>query len=89
MQRYLLALALFAAPAFAASEDEAGDVSEVDKDSAGPLRERVRPVSGHLFLMDGRFEVSPGIGISLRDALSRMSCAISDATARLAAALEL
>jgi outer membrane beta-barrel protein len=71
MSRYLLApfaaIALFAAPAFAASEDEAGDVSEVDKDSAGPLRERVRPVSGHLFLMDGRFEVSPGIGISLRD----------------------
>lgn len=65
---FLLTLTLFAAPAFAASEDEAGDVSEVDKDSAGPLRERVRPVSGHLFLMDGRFEVSPGIGISLRDA---------------------
>lgn len=64
---FLLA-ALLAAPAFAASEDEAGDVSEVDKDSSGPLKDRVRPVSGHLFLMDGRFEVSPGIGISLRDA---------------------
>ena len=43
-------------------------MSEVDKDSSGPLKDRVRPVSGHLFLMDGRFEVSPGIGISLRDA---------------------
>lgn len=70
MKRLLwLALAcLCATPAFAASEDEAGDVSEVDKDSSGPLKDRVRPVSGHLFLMDGRFEVSPGIGLSLRDA---------------------
>jgi outer membrane beta-barrel protein len=65
---FALAATLVSAPAFAASEDEAGDVSEVDKDSSGPLKDRVRPVSGHLFLMDGRFEVSPGIGISLRDA---------------------
>jgi outer membrane beta-barrel protein len=55
-------------PAFAASEDEAGDVSEVDKDSSGPLRDRIRPVSGHLFLMKGRFELSPSLGISFRDA---------------------
>lgn len=65
---WLMLASLLAAPAFAASEDEAGDVSEVDKDSSGPLKDRVRPVSGHLFLMDGRFEVSPGIGLSLRDA---------------------
>jgi outer membrane beta-barrel protein len=65
---WLALVALVAAPAFAASEDEAGDVSEVDKDSSGPLKDRVRPVSGHLFLMDGRFEISPGIGLSLRDA---------------------
>lgn len=66
---FLISLALLASvPAFAASEDEAGDVSEVDKDAAGPLKDRIRPVSGHLFLMNGRFEVSPGIGISLRDA---------------------
>ncbi|HEY0882932.1 MAG TPA: outer membrane beta-barrel domain-containing protein [Archangium sp.] len=65
---WLLLASLLAAPAFAASEDEAGDVSEVDKDASGPLRDRVRPVSGHLFLMDGRFEVSPGINLSLRDA---------------------
>lgn len=66
----LLLLALFAVPSFAqkSAEDEAGDVSEVDKDASGPLKDRIRPVSGHLFLMDGRFEVSPGIGISLRDA---------------------
>ncbi len=56
-------------PAFAASaEDEAGDVSEVDKDSTGPLRERIRPVSGHLFLMRGRFELSPSVAMSFRDA---------------------
>lgn len=65
---WFVVAALVAAPAFAASEDEAGDVSEVDKDSSGPLKDRVRPVSGHLFLMDGRFEVSPSIGLSLRDA---------------------
>ncbi len=59
---------LFAAPAFADSETEAGDVSEVDKDAAGPLRERVRPVSGNLFLKSGRFELSPGVTISVKDA---------------------
>jgi outer membrane beta-barrel protein len=64
-----LLLALIAMPAFAQkSEEEAGDVSEADKDSAGPLRERIPPVSGQLFLMDGRFEISPGIGLSVRDA---------------------
>ena len=52
-------------------EEEAGDVSEVDKDRLGPLRERVRPVSGHLFLKKGRFEVSPSASVSLRDALLR------------------
>ena len=60
----LLPLAAFAQK----SEEEAGDVSEADKDAAGPLRERVRPVSGHQFLMKGRFEASPGLGISLKDA---------------------
>jgi outer membrane beta-barrel protein len=51
-----------------ASEQEAGDVSEVDKDRMGPLRERVRPVSGHLFLKKGRFEFSPSATLSLTDA---------------------
>jgi outer membrane beta-barrel protein len=50
------------------SEQEAGDVSEVDKDRLGPLRERVQPVSGHLFLKKGRFEFSPSTTISIRDA---------------------
>lgn len=68
--RWLLVLCLFASSlAFAQkTEEEAGDVSEVDKDRVSPLRERVRPVSGHLFLMGGRFEVSPGVGFSVRDA---------------------
>jgi outer membrane beta-barrel protein len=43
-------------------------VSEVDKDRLGPLRERVRPVSGHVFLKKGRFEFSPSATLSLRDA---------------------
>ncbi len=50
------------------SEQEAGDVSEVDKDRLGPLRERVHPVSGHLFLKKGRFEFSPSATLSLTDA---------------------
>ena len=62
-------LALLPLVAFAQkSEEEAGDVSEADKDAAGPLRERVRPVSGHQFLMKGRFEASPGFGLSVKDA---------------------
>ncbi len=68
--RLLLALCLVA-PVLGhaqSSEEEAGDVSEVDKDRLGPLRERVRPVSGHLFLKKGRFEFSPSASVSLRDA---------------------
>jgi outer membrane beta-barrel protein len=56
-----------AAPS-ASSEEEAGDVSEVDKDSLGPLRERIRPVSGHMFLKKGRFELSPSATVTIRDA---------------------
>jgi outer membrane beta-barrel protein len=68
----LSVVALVPAQAFAqAAEDEAGDVSEVDKDASGPLRDRIRPVSGHRFLMKGRFEASPGFGVSLRDAFFR------------------
>lgn len=67
--RLSLLLVLLPVAAFAQkSEEEAGDVSEADKDAAGPLRERVRPVSGHQFLMKGRFEASPGVGFSFKDA---------------------
>jgi len=63
------ALALFASPVFAqSSEQEAGDVSEVDKDRLGPLRERIPPVSGQAFLKKGRFEFSPSATLSMRDA---------------------
>lgn len=72
MKRFVLslslALATLPAAAFAQSEDDAGDVSEVDKDRVGPLRERVRPVSGHLFLKRGRFELSPSVTASMNDA---------------------
>ena len=57
-----------AAAAATAEEEEAGDVSEVDKDAQGPLRERIRPVSGRLFSPKGRFEISPSASVSLRDA---------------------
>jgi outer membrane beta-barrel protein len=66
----VVSLALMCAPpVFAESAaDEAGDVSEVDKDRVGPLRERVRPVSGHLFRKKGRFELSPSAALSVKDA---------------------
>src|SRR5581483_10902818 len=68
MMRVLLFVALCAAPAFAQkSEEEAGDVSEVDKDRSGPLRDRVRPVSGHIFLMNKRFEASATFAASFQD----------------------
>ncbi len=65
-----VALSLLVSPlAFAqGEEEEAGDVSEIDKDALGPLRERVRPVSGHLFRKAGRFEISPGATVSMKDA---------------------
>lgn len=71
--RWLLTLCLVmpvvaSAQATTSEEEEAGDVSEVDKDRLGPLRERVRPVSGHVFLKKGRFEFSPSATLSLRDA---------------------
>lgn len=71
MMRWALLAALLAAAlahAQSRTEEEAGDVSEVDKDRQSPLRERVRPVTGHLLLMKGRFEVAPGVGISIKDA---------------------
>src|SRR5437763_411242 len=70
MMRSLFVAALLLAPVvFAAStEEEAGDVSEVDKDALGPLRERVPPVSGFLFLKKQRLEFSPGLTISAKDA---------------------
>ena len=64
----LLSLLPLAAWAESKAEEEAGDTSEADKDSAGPLRDRVRPVSGQVFLMKGRFEVSPGLSLSVKDA---------------------
>lgn len=68
MKRFLLFALLVATPAFAQSEEaDAGDTSEVDRD-VGPLRERIAPVSGHLFLKRGRVEVSPSVNLSLRDA---------------------
>jgi outer membrane beta-barrel protein len=59
---------LSALPVLAATaEDEAGDISEVDKDRLGPLRERIQPVSGHLFRKKGRFELSPSGALSIKD----------------------
>lgn len=67
----LILLALLALPSAALAQsaaDEAGDISEVDKDRVGPLRERIRPVSGNLLLKNRRFELSPALTISTKDA---------------------
>jgi outer membrane beta-barrel protein len=64
----LVCAALLPSVALAASEDEAGDIAEVDKDAMGPLKDRIRPVSGHIFLKRRRFELSPELGISIKDA---------------------
>jgi outer membrane beta-barrel protein len=61
-------LGLAPAARAASSEEEAGDVSEVDKDALGPLRERIPPVTGHLFLKRHRFELSPAVTFSVKDA---------------------
>ncbi|MEN9797267.1 MAG: hypothetical protein RL653_963 [Pseudomonadota bacterium] len=71
LMRCAVAALAFCAPSLAfsqTSEDEAGDVSEVDKDALGPLRDRVRPVSGLLLPEKGRFELSPLVSLSFRDA---------------------
>src|SRR4051812_10139179 len=74
MRRHLVSFAfvLLAGLPFQAlaqsQEDDAGDISEVDKDALGPLRERIRPVSGHVFLKQGRFEISPTTSVSFKDA---------------------
>lgn len=58
---------LWSAPALAQEDTEGGDVGAIDRE-AGPLRERIKPVSGHLFLKTGRFEISPAASVSVRDA---------------------
>lgn len=67
---WLIALGLVAAfnAVAASTEDEAGDIAEVDKDALGPLRERIRPVTGHVLLKRHRFELAPSITLSIKDA---------------------
>lgn len=55
------------APTTQQAQEEAGDTSELARD-IGPLKDRIPPVSGHLFMMKGRFELTPSVGVSLRDA---------------------
>jgi len=71
MRALLLAAAaaalLLSAPALAQEDNEGADVGAIDRE-AGPLRERIKPVSGHLFIKTGRFEISPAASVSVRDA---------------------
>ena len=48
-------------------EEEAGDTSELARD-IGPLKNRIPPVTGKMFKMDGRFELTPTLGVSFKDA---------------------
>ncbi len=67
----LLAAGLFLAPvavrAQTAAEQEAGDTAALDRD-VGPLKDRIPPVTGHVFLMEKRWELSPSVALSFRDA---------------------
>ncbi len=58
---------LWSAPALAQEDTEGADVGAIDRE-AGPLRDRIRPVSGNLFLKSGRIEISPAASVSVRDA---------------------
>ena len=64
-----IAAAAWLWPALAPAQDdsEGADPGAIDRE-AGPLRDRIQPVSGHLFLKAGRIEVSPAASISVRDA---------------------
>lgn len=53
------------------AELEAGDVAEIDKDARSPLRERIPPVSGQLYVLEGRFEIAPTASVTFRDAFYR------------------
>lgn len=53
------------------AEVEAGDVAEIDKDARSPLRERIPPVSGQLYVLEGRFEIAPTASVTFRDAFYR------------------
>jgi outer membrane beta-barrel protein len=55
------------APTTQQAQEEAGDTSELARD-IGPLKDRIPPVTGHVFLMRHRFELTPMVGVSLRDA---------------------
>lgn len=66
LQLTLAALVALAPAAALAQEEEGADIGAVERE-AGPLRERIKPVSGHLFLKAGRFEISPAASVSVRD----------------------
>jgi len=59
-------LALLSAAARAQEGSEGADTGAIDRE-AGPLRDRIRPVSGNLFLKAGRFELSPSASVTVRD----------------------
>ncbi|MFN7131418.1 MAG: hypothetical protein ACK4N5_05005, partial [Myxococcales bacterium] len=69
----LLLAGLLLVPAAARAQDDAAGSTD-KKESSGrqekrsTLEDKIRPVSGHLFLKEQRFELTPALGISLADA---------------------
>ncbi len=68
----LLAASLLFAPASLLAQDDSGEGEKEEstgrEEKTSTLEDKIRPVSGHLFLKDGRFELSPSLGLSLADA---------------------
>jgi outer membrane beta-barrel protein len=49
------------------AQEEAGDTSELARD-IGPLKSRIPPVTGHVFMLKSRFELTPELSLSMKDA---------------------
>ncbi len=70
-----LLAAVLASPGFSRADDDAAAEAVTDAKATNQvapptnldLDERIRPVSGHLFLKEGRHELSPAVGMSLGD----------------------
>jgi outer membrane beta-barrel protein len=62
-----LARAASSSPSGQGQQAEAGDTSLIDREDRGPLKQKIPPVSGHFFVRQNRFELTPSLGLSFKD----------------------